>query len=99
RCERSGEALVILTLSALIMLTDFGFDAFRFARWSATVPGIAHEAHWAWIGGPLANLLTGASPDALDAGYQAFYWVQMLTVFSFLAILPVGEHFHIVTAL
>ena len=30
---------------------------------------------------------------------QVSYWVQMITVFSFLVILPLGEHFHIVTAL
>ncbi|MBS0393177.1 MAG: (Fe-S)-binding protein, partial [Proteobacteria bacterium] len=27
------------------------------------------------------------------------YWLQMITVLSFLVLLPVGEHFHIVTAL
>ena len=30
---------------------------------------------------------------------HAFYWMQMVTVLSFLAILPIGEHFHIVTSL
>ncbi len=99
RLEPNREAVVILTLIALIMLTDFGFDAFRFAKWAGSVPSIAHEQSWAWIGGPLAHMLTGLSPAALDLGYQAFYWVQMATVFAFLAILPVGEHFHIVTAL
>jgi Fe-S oxidoreductase len=99
RLEPNREALLILTLIALIMLTDFGFDAFRFARYAASVPAIAHEAQWAWIGAPLARLLDGASPAALDAGLHAFYWLQMLTVFTFLAILPIGEHFHIVTSL
>ena len=99
RLEPNREAAVILTLIALIMLTDFGFDAFRFAKWAGSVPAIAHEQSWAWIGGPLAHALTDLTPAALDWGYHAFYWVQMATVFAFLAILPVGEHFHIVTAL
>jgi Fe-S oxidoreductase len=99
RLEPNREALVILTLIALIMLTDFAFDAFRFARYGGSVPAIAHEAQWAWIGGPLATLLAGWSPAALDTGLHGFYWLQMLTVFAFLAILPVGEHFHIVTSL
>ena len=30
-------------------------------------------------------------------GYHASYWLQMLTVFGFLVLLPLGEHFHIVT--
>ena len=32
-------------------------------------------------------------------GYVLSYWTQLLLVFSFLVILPLGEHFHIVTAL
>jgi Fe-S oxidoreductase len=99
RLEPNREATLILTLIAIIMITDFGFDAFRFAQHAASVPAIAHEAQWAWIGGPLSRLLDGASPAALAVGAHAFYWVQMATVFAFLAILPVGEHFHIVTAL
>ena len=99
RLEPNREAIFVLTLIALIMVTDFGFDAFRFARLAPTVPAIAHEASWAWIGGPLSALVAGLSPAALDVGMHAFYWVQMLTVFTFLAILPVGEHFHIVTSL
>jgi Fe-S oxidoreductase len=99
RLEPNREALLVLTLILAIMVTDLGFDAFRFAKYSATVPAIAHESAWAWIGGPLASLVTGLSPTAIDVGYHAFYWVQMATVFTFLAILPIGEHFHIVTAL
>ena len=99
RLEPNREALLVLTLILVIMVTDFGFDAFRFAKYAATVPAIAHEQAWAWVGGPLSHLLTGYSPGALDFGSHAFYWVQMATVFTFLAILPIGEHFHIVTAL
>jgi Fe-S oxidoreductase len=99
RLEPNREAIVVLTLIAAIMITDFGFDAFRFALLAPTHAGIAHEQSWAWIGGPLANWAATLSPAAIEAGYHGFYWVQMATVFAFLAILPFGEHFHIVTAL
>ena len=99
RLEPNREALLVLGLIALIMLTDFGFDAFRFARLAPASAAVAHEQAWAWIGGPLASTVQGLSPAAIDVGYHLFYWVQMLTVFTFLAILPIGEHFHIVTAL
>ena len=99
RLEPNREALLVLGLITLIMLTDFGFDAFRFAKLAPASAAVAHEQAWAWIGGPLARTLSGLSPAALDTGYHLFYWVQMLTVFTFLAILPIGEHFHIVTAL
>jgi Fe-S oxidoreductase len=99
RLEPNREALLVLTLILVIMITDFGFDAFRFAKLAPSIPAIAHEQAWAWIGGPLSQMLTGLTPGALEVGSHAFYWAQMATVFTFLAILPVGEHFHIVTAL
>ena len=40
-----------------------------------------------------------AAAPALEVGYRLFYWTQMVVVLSFLVLLPLGEHFHIVTAL
>ena len=99
RLERNREALLILSLIAAIMVTDFLFDGFRFALKVPADPGIAHERSFAFAGDAIARMLSGLSPDQLAAGYHASYWIQMLTVLSFLVILPVGEHFHIVTAL
>ncbi len=99
RLERNREALVILSLIAAIMATDFLFDGFRFALRTTVDPGIAHERTFAFAGDAIAGMLSGLSQVELAAGYQASYWIQMLTVLTFLVILPVGEHFHIVTAL
>ena len=95
RLERNREALVILSLIAAIMVTDFMFDGFRFALKAPADPGIAHERSYAFAGEVVARLFSGLSPDQLAAGYQTSYWTQMLTVLSFLVILPLGEHFHI----
>ncbi len=99
RLEQNREALLILSLIIAIMITDFAFDAFRFALRSASDAGIAHERGFAFIGGALASGLSGLSSPTLLAGYRIFYWTQLLAVFAFLVILPMGEHFHIVTAL
>ena len=99
RLEHNREGLLILSLISLIVLTDFAFDGFRFALLSATDAGIAHERAFAPVGGALASLFSGWPPDVLSIGYRLSYWLQMLTVLSFLVLLPVGEHFHIVTAL
>jgi Fe-S oxidoreductase len=99
RLERNGEALLILSLIAAIMVTDFLFDGFRFALLSQSVPAIAHERSYAFTGSAIAGALSGLSQAQLEVGYRWSYWIQMLTVFAFLVILPVGEHFHIVTAL
>jgi len=99
RLERNREALLILSLIAAIMITDFLFDGFRFALAGASEPAIAHEARYAIVGASIARGFAGIDESTLDVGYQLSYWVQMATVFAFLVLLPVGEHFHIVTAL
>ena len=99
RLERNREALLILSLIAAIMVTDFAFDGFRFALRASGDPGIAHERSFAFAGDAIARMYSGLSPDQLAVGYRASYWMQMVTVLGFLVILPVGEHFHIVTAL
>ncbi len=99
RLERNREALLILSLIAAIMVTDFAFDAFRFALLSPTEAGIGHERAFAFAGDALARVVAPLDPGWLRAGHQAMYWTQMVTVLAFLVILPLGEHFHIVTAL
>ena len=99
RLERNREGLLILSLIAAIMITDLLFDGFRFALLSDSDIGIAHEQSYAFAGSALAQALSTLSHEQLVAGYQWSYWIQILTVLSFLVILPVGEHFHIVTAL
>ena len=99
RLERNREAILVLSLIAAIMITDLAFDGFRFALHAADEPAIAHERSFALAGGALATLVASWPEAALVSGYQAAYWIQMLTVLAFLVILPMGEHFHIVTAL
>ena len=99
RLERNREALLILGLIAAIMITDFAFDAFRFALLATREPGIAHERAFAFAGDALAHLVAPLDERWRALGLHAMYWTQMTTVLAFLVILPLGEHFHIVTAL
>ncbi|MBL0141048.1 MAG: (Fe-S)-binding protein [Betaproteobacteria bacterium] len=98
RLEPNREAILILSLIVVIVVSDFLFDGLRFVIFAGS-PGIDHERAYAPVGAAVATLFAGASPASLAIGLQVSYWVQMLTVFSFLVILPLGEHFHIVTAL
>ncbi|MEO8312264.1 MAG: (Fe-S)-binding protein, partial [Caldimonas sp.] len=99
RLERNREAIFVLGLILAIMVTDFAFDGFRFALLGDTFPQVAHERAFAFAGSAIAAALAGLPPEVLRAGYAASYWTQMVVVLSFLVILPLGEHFHIVTAL
>jgi hypothetical protein len=78
RLEPNREALLVLGLIVTIMVTDFAFDGFRFALLSAGDATIAHERAFAFIGDAVAGTLSGLSPSALEAGYRATYWTQMV---------------------
>ncbi|MEP7180628.1 MAG: (Fe-S)-binding protein [Betaproteobacteria bacterium] len=99
RLEPNREALLVLSLILAIMITDLLFDGFRFARFAGSDPAIAHERAWAFAGSRVADAMAGLTPAALAVGYHLSYWTQIVVVFAFLVILPLGEHFHIVTAL
>ncbi len=99
RLEKNREALLVLSLITVIMLTDLAFDGFRFTLLAAGDAGIAHERGFAFAGRAIAARLADWPPQALDIGYRLSYWTQLGTVFAFLVILPTGEHFHIATAL
>jgi Fe-S oxidoreductase len=99
RLEANREALLILSLITAIMITDFLFDGFRFALFAGTDAGIAHERAFAFAGSRVGDALSTLAPETQRAGYVLAYWAQLLLVFAFLVILPLGEHFHIVTAL
>ncbi len=98
RLEPNREAILILSLILVIIVSDFLFDGVRFAIYPSD-PGIAHERSFAPVGAAVAALFEGVSAPWQVFALHAFYWIQMITVFSFLVILPLGEHFHIVTAL
>ena len=93
RLERNREALLILSLIAAIMITDFLFDGFRFAlvRGQATAASHTKRATPSSARGRARR--SPARPACAHVGYHLSYWLQMATVFAFLVLLPVGEHF------
>ncbi len=99
RLEANREALLILSLITAIMITDLLFDGFRFLLFAGSDAAIAHERAYAFAGRRVGDALSVLSPESLRAGYVLSYWTQLIVVFAFLVILPLGEHFHIVTAL
>ncbi|PIE91163.1 MAG: Fe-S oxidoreductase FadF [Acidobacteria bacterium] len=106
RLEPNKEAMVILGLILGIMVTDFMYDGFKFALKatesgelaSLAVPDLVHERHFAFVGSAVGTALSGLSLVVLKVGYHLFYWLQLALVFGFLVYLPIGEHFHILTA-
>ena len=99
RLESNKEAILILSLIMTIMSTDLLYDGFKFALYSHKVEALAHEQSFAFAGSLVAAIVSGLSQPYQELWYHAFYWIQIITVLGFLVLLPLGEHFHIVTAL
>lgn len=98
RFEPNKEAILVLSLIMTIMLTDFLYDGFKFAHLTDNA-AIQHERSFAIVGNLVAHAVSVLPYNIIELGYHGFYWIQIVVVLGFLVLLPLGEHFHIVTAL
>jgi Fe-S oxidoreductase len=87
------DALVILTLILLVMVTMFGQNAMRFLAGA----GAGQEARVFSAG--LASLLSPMDPGTASTWYHVFFWGHMLTVLGFLNYLPYSKHLHVLTSI
>jgi Fe-S oxidoreductase/nitrate reductase gamma subunit len=93
RVTRSTEGVVILLFIAGLMVSEITFDgALRAARGEAS-------SLTAPAGSLGAALLAGAGAGALRAVAIASLLVHLALIVVFLNLLPLGKHFHIITAL
>jgi Fe-S oxidoreductase len=86
------EAYLVLGLIASLMITDMFYEGsgLLFSR---------SEAGWLPAGRLAAFALPTAGRAALNTVHQLSYWLHLLIFFSFLNLLPLSKHFHIITAL
>jgi Fe-S oxidoreductase len=83
-----GEADLILTLIAGVVLTLLGWHASRIAAGLNEWP-----AHWSFLSNALSHAFrTG------DSSERGFVWAHLAFVLGFLAYLPHSKHLHIATA-
>jgi len=85
-------AYLVLALIAFLMVTDMGLDG------SGLLLG---EQTRFWLPGAqgAAFILSGLDQGALESVFLWNYWLHILTIMVFLNYLPLGKHFHIITAL
>jgi Fe-S oxidoreductase len=86
------EAYLVLGLIGFLMLTDMFYEGSL---------QLLNQPNILWL--PASQLASGilgsASPGFLKGLYPLSYWLHLLTFFFFLNFLPLGKHFHIITAL
>jgi len=107
RLELNAEGLVILFMIIGVVTTDLLYDAAKInliRLHGADLHQLSHplfgqEADWM----PLANLLALAiapwGEGVMAFLYQFSYWAHLGVILVFLNLLPLGKHFHIITAL
>jgi len=92
--SHTGEALLILGLISTLMIADGFYDGSRAAHGWATpmatladalLPGSAEEA--------------SASSSLRDGIGLTAFWLHNAALLFFLCLLPLGKHFHVITAL
>jgi Fe-S oxidoreductase/nitrate reductase gamma subunit len=101
RIAYSGEALLILGFIAMLMVTDFLYDGLHFGGLAKTDPARLAEVAHAPIGGWLAGLFAagGAEAKTLLLWAEVNYWIHLIVVLTFLNLLPLSKHFHVITSL
>lgn len=90
RLVRNFDALAVLILIAIIVLSDVAIEAF----------GLALHPHGAYapVGGLLALWFRGFGPSADRVGTLIADWTKLLSLMGFLVYLPYSKHFHLFVA-
>ncbi|MEA2639354.1 MAG: hypothetical protein QOF51_748 [Chloroflexota bacterium] len=88
----SGDAIIILSLIATLMITAFLYEGFLIAS------GPQPSEQWSYIGSALATAFRPLGPELNLGLHRLFWWLHVCTVLGFLAYLPHSKHLHIVTA-
>ncbi|MEY3013457.1 MAG: putative heterodisulfide reductase, subunit, partial [Pseudomonadota bacterium] len=102
RIHYSGEALLILGFIGTLMVTDFLYDGLHYGGMAKAGQADALEriAH-APIGSMLAGIFSrsGLDPATMQWIGEANYWLHLVIILTFLNLLPISKHFHVITAL
>ena len=90
RLVRNFDALAVLILIAIVVLSDVAIESF----------GIALNAHAAWapLGTFIGHWLRGYGAIFDQRGIIAADWVKLLSLMGFLVYLPYSKHFHLFVA-
>ena len=92
------EAVVILIFISTIMITGILYDGGR-QVFLAGDPEIAAEAKWEPVASLAGAWLAGFGADTARTVSNVSWWVHNLVVLTFLNLLPLSKHFHVVTSI
>ena len=93
RLTESWEAFLILGFIAALMISEFLFGASRFV-----IHGLGFEP-WEPVTSLVAAAISPLPRNVVWALGGAMFWTHLTIILAFLNFLPLGKHFHVITAL
>ncbi len=109
RLHNTFEAYLVLVMIGILMVSDLLHDGARYNLIQLyNNPGNIHylnnpqygsEFLWTPVSTGASALISGLSAGANSAIMVAMFWLHICTQLTFLNILPIGKHFHVITAL
>lgn len=109
RLHNTWEAYIILVLIGILMVSDLLLDG---ARYNLVMlhnnpenlhffnnPQYGSEFLWTPVARGAAGLISWMSAKSSLYLITAMFWLHIITQLVFLNILPIGKHFHVITAL
>ncbi|MDX9834125.1 MAG: (Fe-S)-binding protein [Desulfobulbus sp.] len=94
--DHNGEAVFVLAIIAVLMISESLFEASLIASAS----GAVHHQATPWtLVALFTTMLRGASSGTLQALHILSYYIHDVVFFFFLCFLPFGKHFHVLTSL
>jgi len=109
RLHNTWEAYFVLGLIGILMISDLLYDGARYNLIMLhTNPGHLHyfnnpqfgiEFIWTPISVGAATILAGMSADTVGYVMAGMFWLHIITQLTFLNLLPLGKHFHVITSL
>ena len=109
RMHNTFEAYLVLGLIGILMVSDLLYDGARYNLIQLynnpgsipyfNNPHYGSEFLWTPISVGAATLIAGLSADANTTIMGLMFWLHICTQLTFLNLLPLGKHFHVITAL
>lgn len=109
RLHNTFEAYLVLVLIGILMVSDLLHDGARYNLIQLyNNPGNIHylnnpqygsEFIWTPLSVGASTLISGLSAGANSSIMVMMFWLHICTQLAFLNILPIGKHFHVITAL
>jgi Fe-S oxidoreductase len=92
----TGDAAIILGMIGTLMITHFGFHAFRAVTLGGPAGGHAAEFASMPVSYYLAGLFQGVKPRSAEMWADVMWWAHVLVLLTFLNYIPYSKHSHLI---